>query len=213
MAAFHEIQFPRDIALGSTGGPERRTEIVTLGSGREERNTRWAHSRRRYNAGYGVKTLDQIHQVIRFFEERRGRLHGFRWRDPVDYKSGPPSSSPDAADQVIGIGDGLTDLFLLSKDYSTGINPYQRRIDKPVEGSVSVAVEGVLQSVGSDISIDEINGVILFSSGSIPIPGALITAGFLFDVPVRFDSDYLEINLSSFAAGTIPNIPVLEIRL
>jgi len=213
MAAFHEIQFPRDISLGATGGPERRTEIVTLGSGREERNTRWAHSRRRYNAGYGVKTLDQIHQIIRFFEERRGRLHGFRWRDPVDYKSGPPSSSPAAADQVIGVGDGLSDLFLLIKDYSAGINPYQRRIDKPVAGSVSVAVDGVLQSVGSNISIDEIAGVIQFLSGSIPIPGALITAGFLFDVPVRFDSDYLEINLSSFAAGTIPNIPVLEIRL
>ncbi len=211
--AFHETQFPIDISLGATGGPERRTEIVTLGSGREERNTRWAHSRRRYNAGYGVKNLDQIHQVIRFFEERRGRLHGFRWRDPVDHKSCQPGNAPTAQDQVIGVGDGISDLFLLTKDYSENINPYQRRIDKPIEGSVNVAVDGVLQTIGSDISIDEITGVILFSSGSIPAPGALITAGFLFDVPVRFDSDFLEINLSSFEAGTIPNIPVVEIRL
>ncbi len=210
---FHEIQFPVDISLRSSGGPERRTEIVTLGSGREERNTRWANSRRRYNAGYGVKTLDQIHQVIRFFEERRGRLHGFRWRDPVDYKSCQPSSIPSVQDQVIGVGDGLTDLFLLTKDYSDNINPYQRRIEKPVVGSVIVAVDGVPQSVGSDISIDEVTGVILFASGKIPIPGALITAGFLFDVPARFDSDYLEINLTNFDAGAIPDIPVVEIRL
>jgi len=211
--AFHEIQFPIDISIGATGGPERRTEIVTLGSGREERNTRWAHSRRRYNAGYGVKTLDQIHLVIRFFEERRGRLHGFRWRDPIDHKSGQPSASQTDQDQVIGVGDGITDIFLLSKDYSDNINPYQRRIDKPIEGTVIVAVDGVPQSVGNDISIDEITGVILFASGNIPDAGALITAGFLFDVPVRFDSDYLEINLTSFAAGTIPNIPIVEIKL
>ncbi len=210
---FHEIQFPVDISLGASGGPERRTEIVTLGSGREERNTRWANSRRRYNAGYGVKTLDQIHQIIRFFEERRGRLHGFRWRDPVDYKSCQPSSTPTAQDQVIGVGDGITDLFLLTKDYSDNINPYQRRIEKPVAGSVIVAVDSVLQSVGSDISIDETTGVILFASGKIPSAGALITAGFLFDVPARFDSDYLEINLTNFDAGAIPDIPVVEIRL
>jgi len=210
---FHEIRFPVDISIGATGGPERRTEIVTLGSGREERNTRWANSRRRFNAGYGVKTLDQIHQVIRFFEERRGRLHGFRWRDPVDNKSCPPSSTPSPQDQVVSVGDGISDLFLLTKDYSENINPYKRRIDKPVAGSVVVAVDSVLQTVGSDYTIDEATGVILFASGNIPNPGALITAGFLFDVPARFDSDYLEINLTNFDAGAIPDIPIVEIRL
>ncbi len=210
---FHEIRFPVDISIGATGGPERRTEIVTLGSGREERNTRWANSRRRFNAGYGIKTLDQIHQVIGFFEERRGRLHGFRWRDPVDNKSCPPGSTPSPQDQVIGVGDGISDLFLLTKDYSENINPYLRRIDKPVAGSVIVAVDSVLQTAGSDYSIDEATGVILFLPGNIPAPGALITAGFLFDVPARFDSDYLEINLTNFDAGAIPDIPIVEIRL
>ena len=90
MTAFHEILFPLDIALGSAGGPERRTEIVALGSGREERNTRWAHSRRRYDAGYGIKTFEALSQVIAFFEERRGMLHGFRWRDRLDHSSAAP---------------------------------------------------------------------------------------------------------------------------
>lgn len=211
--SFHEVQFPIDISLGATGGPERRTEIVTLGSGREERNTRWAHSRRRYNAGYGVKTLDQIHQVIRFFEERRGRLYGFRWRDPVDYKSCVPSGNPSAQDQIIGVGDGIMDLFLLTKDYSDNINPYQRRIDKPIANSVSVAVDGIPQAIGSDISVDVNLGEIEFAPGSIPAPGSLVTAGFMFNVPVRFDSDYLEINLSNFEAGNIPAIPIVEVKL
>ena len=111
------------------------------------------------------------------------------------------------------MGDGISDLFLLTKDYSENINPYKRRIDKPVAGSVVVAVDSVLQTVGSDYTIDEATGVILFASGNIPNPGAWITAGFLFDVPARFDSDYLEINLTNFDAGAIPDIPIVEIRL
>ena len=87
MSAFHEILFPLDIALKSAGGPQRRTDVVTLGSGREERNARWAHSRRRYDAGYGVKTFEALSQVVAFFEERRGRLHGFRWRDRLGLRA------------------------------------------------------------------------------------------------------------------------------
>ncbi len=89
--------FPTDdLAQCDAGGPERRTDVVVLGSGHEERNSRWANSRRSYNAGYGVKSLDDLHAVIAFFEERRGRLHGFRWRDHADWKSCPPSATTDA---------------------------------------------------------------------------------------------------------------------
>lgn len=88
MSGFHEVLFPLDIALKSAGGPERRTEIVSFGSGREERNARWAHSRRRFDAGYGTRTLEQLRAAVAFFEERRGRLYGFRWRDRLDQTSG-----------------------------------------------------------------------------------------------------------------------------
>src|SRR5512139_3353970 len=114
MTAFHEVLFPLDIALKSSGGPERRTDVVTLGSGREERNARWAHSRRRYDAGYGVKTHQALSQVIEFFEERRGRLHGFRWRDRLDHSSAAPGASVSPLDQVIGTGDGATANFTLT---------------------------------------------------------------------------------------------------
>ncbi|HWP16021.1 MAG TPA: DUF2460 domain-containing protein, partial [Xanthobacteraceae bacterium] len=111
MPGFHEILFPLDIALKSAGGPERKTEIVALGSGREERNARWAHSRRRYDAGYGVKTLDALSQVVTFFEERRGQLYGFRWRDRLDHSSAAPGASVTPLDQAIGTGDGVQTEF------------------------------------------------------------------------------------------------------
>src|SRR5215207_5460420 len=114
---FHEVRFPLDVSLGSRGGPVRRTDIVTLASGREHRNSRWAGSRRRYDAGLGVRTVDALHAVIAFFEERRGRLYGFRFRDRTDWRSGPPSREPGPTDQVLGTGDGVTTSFPLAKTY------------------------------------------------------------------------------------------------
>lgn len=211
MSAFHDVLFPLDIALKSSGGPERRTDVVTLGSGREERNARWAHSRRRYDAGYGVKTHQALSQVIEFFEERRGRLHGFRWRDRLDHSSAAPGMSVSALDQVIGTGDGATVSFALTKTYGGVHAPYQRRIEKPVAGSVKVAVAGIEKS-GSAFSVDTATGVVTFVEGHIPAEEQAVTAGFLFDVPVRFDTDYLEVDLSAFAAGAIPKIPLIEIK-
>jgi uncharacterized protein (TIGR02217 family) len=212
MAAFHDILFPLDIALKSAGGPERRTEIVALGSGREERNARWAHSRRRYDAGYGVKTLDALSAVVAFFEERRGRLHGFRWRDRLDHSSAAPGVSVTPLDQLIGTGDGEATQFALTKLYGADHAPYARPIAKPVEGSVRVAVDGVEQDEGDAFVCDVTTGVVTFQPGHVPEEGAFVRAGFLFDVPVRFDTDYFEVDLSAFAAGSVPRIPLVEIK-
>ena len=211
MTSFHEILFPLDIALNSSGGPLRRTDVVVLGSGREERNARWAHSRRRYDAGYGVKTLDALSQVVAFFEERRGRLYGFRWRDRLDHSSAA-SDAVGATDQAIGTGDGATATFALCKTYGSLYSPYQRPIAKPVAGSVRVAVAGTAKTQGTDFTLDVTTGIVTFLAGHIPPNGAAVTAGFLFDVPVRFDTDYLEVDLSAFASGAIPKIPLVEIK-
>jgi uncharacterized protein (TIGR02217 family) len=213
MNSFHEVLFPLDIALKSAGGPERRTDVVALGSGREERNARWAHSRRRYDAGYGVKTLDALSQAVAFFEERRGRLYGFRWRDRLDHSSAAPGVAPTATDQAIGMGDGVTATFQLVKSYGTSYAPYQRVIVKPVADSVRVAVAGIEAVERTNFIVDTAIGVVTFLAGHIPAQGAAVTAGFLFDVPVRFDTDYLEVDLSAFAAGAIPKIPLVEIKL
>ena len=212
MTAFHEILFPLDIALKSAGGPQRRTDVVALGSGREERNARWAHSRRRYDAGYGVKTHQALSQAIAFFEERRGRLHGFRWRDRLDHSSAAPEAAVTALDQIIGYGDGVTATFALRKTYSADYSPYRRPIEKPVAGSVRVAVSGTEVSEGSAFTVDPTTGIVTFIAGHIPPLSAAVTAGFSFDVPVRFDTDYLEVDLSAFEAGAIPKIPLVEIK-
>ena len=211
MTAFHETRFPLDIALKSRGGPERRTEVVLLGSGREERNTRWAHSRCRYDAGYGVKTLAALAVVVAFFEERRGMLYGFRWRDRGDFRSCAPDATPAPLDQALGTGDGTRAAFQLVKTYGGAFAPYTREIRKPVAGAVRVAVAGVEKAAGVDFDVDAATGVVTFRAGHAPPPGAAVTAGFFFDVPVRFDTDFLEIDFASFEAGEIPKIPIIEI--
>ncbi len=208
MPAFHEVTFPLDIALGASGGPERRTDVVLLGSGAEERNARWAHSRRRYDAGYGVKSLAGLQAVVAFFEERRGRLHGFRFRDRLDHASAQPGAAPSPVDQPIGMGDGETSVFALAKRYGAGETAYVRPIVKPVAGSVRVAVDGE-ETFAFDL--DAVTGRVTLAEP--PPDGSSVTAGFLFDVPVRFDTDRLDVNLTSFAAGEIPSIPLVEIRV
>lgn len=210
-AAFHEVRFPLDIARGARGGPERRTDIVTMASGREQRNARWALSRRRYDAGYGIKHAEALAAVVAFFEERRGRLHGFRWRDRADYTSAAPGQPVTPADQMIGTGDGTTAVFQLVKTYGGVHAPYARPVTKPVADTVRIAVAGVEKVLGTDVECDLTTGLVTFLPGSIPSAGAVVTAGFAFDVPVRFDTDFLEIDWSAFDAGAIPKIPLVEI--
>lgn len=213
MADFHEVRFPLDIALKSRGGPQRRTDVVTLGSGREARNARWSRSRRRFDAGYGVKSIGALAEVVAFFEERRGMLYGFRFRDRADFKSCAPDAAPSPLDQVIGTGDGALRSFTLVKTYGARFAPYVREIRKPVEGSVRIAVNGVEKGAGVDFDLDASSGVVSFRAGRAPPIGASVTAGFFFDVPVRFDTDYLEIDFAAFDAGEIPKIPIIEILI
>ncbi|GLS46613.1 DUF2460 domain-containing protein [Methylobacterium brachythecii] len=207
---FHEARFPLDVALRGSGGPSRLTEIVTLASGREHRNSRWADSRRRYDAGLGIRTLDALHTVLAFFEERRGRLYGFRYRDRVDFRSAPPSTAPGPTDQPLGTGDGSTTIFALAKTYGSGPTPYRRAIQKPVAGSVRIAVDGI-EVPPADFVCDATTGLVTFAASSVPAPGATVTAGYEFDVPVRFDTDDLVIDLAAFTAGEVPKVPLVEI--
>ena len=204
---FHEIRFPTAIAFHSTGGPERKTEIVSLGSGYEERNGVWANSRRRYDVGYGIKTLDDIAAVTAFFEARSGRLYGFRFQDFADFRSCRPTATPTPFDQTLGSGDGLGRSFALIKTYASGPASWTRAIVKPVAGSVRVGVAGTETTA---FTLDTTTGVVTFTTA--PATGAAITAGFEFDVPVRFDTDSLPINLAGFRAGEIASIPLVEIR-
>lgn len=209
--AFDEVVFPLQVALRAAGGPQRRTEIVVLGSGREVRNARWADSRRRWDAGSGIRSLDDLHAVLSFFEARRGRLHAFLWRDPIDDRSCAPSREPSPTDQAIAVGDGATAAFPLVKRYASGGREWVRPIVRPVAGSVRVAVDGVEKAAGADFVVSA-DGVVAFPPGAAPAVGAAITAGFRFLVPVRFDTDEIRVDMTAFVAGEIPSIPLVEIR-
>ena len=140
-------------------------------------------------------------------------LYGFRFRDRADFKSCAPDAAPSPLDQIIGTGDGAQRSFTLVKTYGARFAPYAREIRKPVEGSVRIAVNGVEKGAGLDFDVDASTGVVIFRAGRAPPLGASVTAGFFFDVPVRFDTDYLEIDFAAFDAGEIPKIPIIEISL
>ncbi len=206
--AFHEVRLPARLAFGSTGGVERRTEIVTLGSGFERRSTPWAEGRRRYLIGANLRSLNDMATLTAFFEARRGRLYGFRFRDFTDFRSCGPGGAPGPLDQTLGEGDGATTIFALGKRYGEGVDAWTRRIGKPVEGTVRIAVGGVETEA---FQIDPTTGILTLTAP--PPAGAAVTAGFEFDTPVRFDADRVEVTLESFNAGRMAAIPLIEIRV
>lgn len=209
--SFHEVRFPASLSFGSIGGPERRTDVVTLANGFEERNTPWAHARRRYDAGLGMRSLDDIQTLISFFEARRGQLYDFRWKDWSDYKTCPAAAEPDFRDQVIATADGAATVFPLVKQYRSGAFSYARPIAKPVAGTVRLGVEQDELQEGVDYAVDVTTGVVTFTQP--PPAGAEVLAGFEFDVPVRFDTDRIQTSVASFQAGDAPNVPVVEVRV
>ena len=206
--AFHEVRFPDNISRGARGGPERRTQVVELASGDEERNASWANSRRRYDVAYGIRRADDLAAVVAFFEARNGRLFGFRFKDWADYKSSLPSQAITPTDQQIGTGTGALKIFQLSKRYTSGVQTWIRSIAKPVTGTVRIALGTVEQLSGW--TVDATTGVVTFTTA--PGSGVIILAGFEFDVPVRFDSDSLDVTLDVERLGSITSIPLLEIR-
>ena len=208
---FHNVRFPTNLSFGAAGGPMRRTEIITLSNGYEERNTPWQHARRKYDAGVAMQSVDDLEKLLHFFESRKGQLHGFRWKDWLDYKSCTPNKTPRDTDQEIGKGDGQKTEFQLVKSYASGGQSYVRPIHKPVAQSVTLALDGSAQTAGVDYTLDEHIGRISFTQP--PAQDVKITAGFEFDVPVRFDTDQIVTSLAHFKAGDVPSVPVIEIRI
>ena len=207
---FHDVRFPTAVSFGATGGPERRNEIVLLDSGLEHRNARLSRSRRRYDAGTGIRSLTDLEEIVAFFEARRGSLHSFRFRDHFDMKSCPPGAEPSPFDQELGIGDGASRRFTLVKNYGTGADVYRRGIARPVTETIRIGVDGV-ETPPADYAFDPATAEIVFVEDEVPAAGLTVTAGFEFDVQVRFDTDTLSLSLAAFKAGQIQAIPLIEV--
>ena len=207
--AFHDVSFPLEISYGASVAPRFQTSVVETASGLEFRNVNWSDARLEYDAGIGVRALSDLEQVLRFFRARFGRAYAFRFRDPLDHSSTALDEPVSALDQLLGTGDGTTSRFALVKTYRDPAGVQVRRIWKPVPATVKVALAGVAQITGWTLDADQ--GAIEFDSA--PPAGVDVTAGFLFDVPVRFASDTLETSLATFQAGEVPAIPLVEVKL
>ncbi|MBA2932988.1 DUF2460 domain-containing protein [Sphingomonas sp. CGMCC 1.13654] len=203
--AFDDVDFPLSLGAEASVAPAFSTAIVTTAAGVEQRNADWADARLRFDAGPGVRSEEDIATLIAFFRARRGAARAFRFRDPFDASSG--GAVPTPLDQPLGIGDGTTASFPLVKRYGEGNDAQVRRITRPVAGSLRVAVGGAEAVTGWSL-LD--GGIVSFVTA--PAPGAEISAGYLFDVPVRFAEDSLEVGRSTFLAGEAPTVPLIEVR-
>ncbi len=203
--SFDDVSFPLGVGAHASVTPEFFTQIVTTASGHEQRNAQWASARLRFDAGLGVRSDGDLGTLLGFFRARRGSAAGFRFRDPLDHSSAGMAGVPGALDQTLGAGDGLRTTFALVKAYDPG-SP-ARRITRPVVGSVMVAVGGV--PVVSGWSVGPM-GLVQFDTA--PASGARVSAGYQFDVPVRFESDALDISLAAFRQGAVPSAPLIETK-
>lgn len=205
--AFDDVAFPLSIGRDASLAPAFSTQIVEAPSGHERRSSDWADARLSFDAGPGVRSEADIATLIAFFRARRGAARGFRFTDPYDDRSCGLGEAPGPLDQRLGVGDGVKAEFPLQRFYGPGEEAQVRRISRPVAGSIRVAVDGIERTSGWSHAGQ---GVIAFDEA--PAEGAVLTAGYRFDVPVRFAEDRLDINRVTFAAGEAPSVPLVEIR-
>jgi uncharacterized protein (TIGR02217 family) len=205
--AFLETRFFTDIRPEANGGPVYRTTVKQLRGGQERRNSMWADPLRSYSVSLGGRDTDEIQDLLDFVANTEGAAHGFRLKDWADFKSCPPRQAVTALDVPVGTGNGTTYWWRLYKPYGTS---YQRRIAKPRTGTLVVAVDGV--AVGPTVWFgDYVNGTVVFKNP--PLTGAVITAGFEFDVPVRFADDATDIALMTHKLAAASNVALQEVRV
>ncbi len=204
-------RFPDDISYGSRGGPGWSTTVIETDSGAEARNQRWSYPRHEFDVAFGVNTIVRMEALLSFFHVVAGRAIGFRYKDWLDYKSCARSATPAATDCAVGTGDGTTAAFQLKKVYTQGSYTRSRKILKPIAATVLIAVAGTVKTVTTHYTLNDTTGVVTFTAGNIPTAGQAVTAGFEFDLPVRFDTDRLSVNLNDYNSGAA-QVPLIELK-
>lgn len=201
--AFHDVRLPEDIERGAQGGPRFKTTIMALSSGEEKRNIEWSKARGAWQIGYGIDTKEEFTRVIEFFYARQGRAHSFRFKDWSDFEIGETGTP-----QQIGSGTGALLVFQIEKRYSSGGYTFHRPITKPVNGTLRVFLNSVEQLTGWSANYS--TGVITFTTA--PSTGVAVQVICEFDLPVRFDTDALDVNMILFDVGSVPGIDIVEVK-
>lgn len=219
----HEVRLPESIERGARGGPGFKTIVFPADSGFEQRDIKWAVAKGRWDISYGLlrfdpNTFDQsISELLAFFYARNGRGFAFRFKDWVDHRIGDPAN-PTTSNQTIGLGDDTTTVFQVFKRYSSGGFNYDRTIVKLVSMTVHVLLDGVEKTEGVDWTADYNTGLITMAvapastGGTGPGGEQVVAVALEFDVRVRFDVDQLDITAETAEAGSIPAIPLVELK-
>jgi len=204
--AFDDVAFPLAMGREARVSPGFSTAVVTTASGHEQRNADWASARLRFDVGPGVRSEADVATLIGFFRARRGAAKAFRFRDPTDFSSNGMTGTPGALDQLLGTGDGVRTTFPLVKSYGAGADAEVRPVTRPVAASVLVSVAGVVMATGWSLD----GGAVVFDVA--PAAGAAVRAGFVFDVPVRFAEDALDVGVGTWRAGEVVSVELVEVR-
>jgi uncharacterized protein (TIGR02217 family) len=203
--SFDETRLPIEVERGAQGGPGFLTTVTVLNSGREKRNSLWSVDRGEWDVGFGINTREEALKVRNFFMARLGKARGFRFRDWSNYKTEGSqqmgvAESPDSGDTTFQIQYTYQD--------ESGFT-YTKNIYKPVAEGFQVYLDGVAQLSGWNI--DTTTGIITFADP--PDYGVDITWTGTFDLPVRFDTDRLDIVVENKEVLITPSIPIVELKL
>lgn len=210
--------------FGFVSLPRFSTSITAVASGAERRNRNWAHPLHTFSAPEAVECHEHLAALHNMWMTTAGPLHSFAFRDPLDFASRDllaPGVAPPIGptDQVLGIGDGQRREFQLVRRYSFGGQHYDRAIAHPIVASVVVAINALPPETDSPAlpggpyfwTVDRETGGVTFDK---PIrDGQVVTAGFLFDVEARFESDdSYEGIVRSFRVSGHADLVFVEVR-
>lgn len=210
--AFHEVRLPEEVEKGAVGGPKFKTTVSPLASGHERRNIDWEKVRGQWDISYGITSKDNtltsdFPSVVEFFYARQGRAHGFRFKDWTDF---------ELARQNIGTTDGSDATYQAFKRYSSGGVDYDRDLNKLVSTTVQVWVNNVsiVEGAGAgEFTVNLNTGVVTLGSTLAAQSGTAVELKTEFDVPVRFDSDEMDVTAAIHSAASINRIGIIEVRI
>ena len=204
--AFHDVRISTEVERGAVGGPRFNTTVQRSPlNGKEVRVQNWSQAQSRWQIGYGVNNRERASEIVNFFTARRGRLHSFRFRDWSDYL---------AVNEPLADADGSETEFQLRRTYGPQTQlTYTRKITKPVVSTVRIV--NTPTDTGTPVEIDPLSfgvdpvtGIVVFTVA--PQAGKLSWSGE-FDIPVRFDTDSLDIAVIHVDAMQIPDITIVEV--
>lgn len=163
------------------------------------------YPRLEYELSFANAEQDGLARRLKDLYDRCGGTFGaFRVHHYAEYTTKNYTEPQSALDQpLVYLGENRYQLVVW---YGAASPTTPRRlVKKPVQGSVVIGVGGVQVSTG--FTVDYATGIVTFAGA----PGAAVTGGCEFDIPMRFAADYSGIfNSYKVISSTLSLIEVLN---